>query len=150
MRAGVGFETRTHPCSGSGAMKGRGLGGGWVELALGGVEWISPSSSSSILEGDSSSAVVVSPKLVADSPAFDAGSVWLVGNSFNAAVELVKLIAGSLGAEGNSGWLVGNWVKMVASSFRPSVASLVLVINFLVSEIGICGLVVDIVASLVA
>lgn len=143
MRAGVGFETRTRPCRGSGAMKGRGLGGGWVELVLGGVEWISPSSSSSRLEGDSSSAVVVSPKLVAGSPAFDGGSVWLVGNSFNAAVELVKLIAASLGAEGDSGWLVGNWVKMVASSFSPSVASLLLETDFLVSEIGIGGLVVD-------
>lgn len=115
MRAGVGFETRTRPCRGSGAIKGRGLGGGWVELVLGGVEWISPSSSSSRLEGDSSNAVGVSPKLVGGSPAFDGGSVWLVGN----------------------------WGKMVASSFRSSVASLLLETNFFVSEIGIRELVVD-------
>lgn len=123
-------------------MKARGLGGVWVELVPDRVEGISSSSSSSRLKGDSSGAIVDSLRLIADSPAFDGGSVWLVGNSFDTVVESANLVAGSLGFEGGSGWLVGNWIKVPASLFRSRVASLVLETNLFVSEIGIRELVV--------
>lgn len=101
MGSGGGFEARARRSRDRGAMEGREFGGGGAGLVLGGVEGISPSSSSSRLEGDSSDAGFQLPKLDSDSLGFDGNSGWLAGNSFNAVVD-------SLGFKPGSGRLVAN------------------------------------------